>query len=269
MPDLNKIKKRGGKLYLIFSDLDGTLLDTNYKYKEAVPALRVLKQKDIPVIFCSGKTIDEQLVFQDKMGLKYPFIAEDGSVIYIPKGHFKERKGKLMDGYEVILLGVKYKEIKKEINKLSKKYYIRAYCNMTAKEIGKQMGLDLKSAKLAKKRRYSETIIKADKKALQKLKKKFNVVCGGKGIHIFGKKANKGKTVKILTRIYKEQGQVVSIGIGNSYNDEAMLRAVDIAALVKNPDGSWAELKINGIYKAHETGPRGWVEVVKKFVLGE
>jgi mannosyl-3-phosphoglycerate phosphatase family protein len=262
-------KKKGDNLYLIFTDLDGTLLNNNYKYKEAVPVLRILKRKKIPVIFCSGKTIDEQLVFQNKMKLKHPMIVEDGSAIYIPKGYFKGMKGKLMGNYEVILLGVKYKEIKKELEKLSRKYYIRAYCNMSIKEIAKEMGLDLKGAKLAKKRYCSETIIEADKKALQKLKKKFNVVLGGKGIHIFGKNANKGKTVKILTNIYKEYGRVVSIGIGNSYNDEAMLRAVDKATLVKNTNRKWADIKIKGLYKAHGIGPKGWTEAIKKFVLGE
>ena len=48
-----------------------------------------------------------------------------------------------------------------------------------------------------------------------------------------------------------------------------MLKAVDIPALVKNPNGSWVNLKINKLYKAQNIGPKGWAEVVKKFVLGE
>jgi hypothetical protein len=48
-----------------------------------------------------------------------------------------------------------------------------------------------------------------------------------------------------------------------------MLRAVDIPAIVRNTDGNWADLKIEGLYKADGIGPKGWVEVVRKIVLGE
>ncbi|MBZ9573071.1 HAD hydrolase family protein, partial [Patescibacteria group bacterium] len=125
-------------------------------------------------------------------------------------------------------------------------------------------------AKLAKNRDFSETVVEADEKALKELKKKFNVVLGGKFIHIFGKGSDKGKAVKLLTEMYrKDFGNVTTIGIGNSYTDEPMLRAVDISAIVKNPDGNWADLKIDKIHKANGIGPKGWAEVVNKFVLGE
>ncbi|MBW2976950.1 HAD-IIB family hydrolase [Candidatus Woesearchaeota archaeon] len=269
MLNSEKTKKKSDKLYLIFTDLDGTLLDSRYRFKEALPVLRKLKQKQIPVIFCSAKTIGEQKIFQNKMGLRHPLIAEDGSAVYIPKGYFKKRKGELSGNYDVITLGIEYKKIKKELKRLSRRHYIKGYFNMSQKEIAKEMGLDLKGAKLAKKRQYSETLLDADKKALQKLKKRFNVVCGGKGIHVFGKKSHKGKAVKILTNLYKKNASVVSIGIGNSYTDEAMLKYVDIPVLVKNPDRRWARIKIKSLYKARGIGPKGWAEAVKKFVLGE
>jgi mannosyl-3-phosphoglycerate phosphatase family protein len=266
------VKKRGTKVkkinYLIFTDLDGTLLDDNCKFLDAIATLKKLKQKNIPVIFCSGKSFVEENVFRKKMNINHPLITEDGSAIYIPKKYFKNKQGKLKGTYEHIHLGVDYSKIKKVIKKLGQHYHIQSYSNMTAKEVGKEMNLDLESAKRAKNRQLSETIIKADKKALKELKKKFNVVIGGKAIHVYGKNTSKGKTVKILTKIYKEElGKVTTIGIGNSYNDEPMLRAVDKPALVKNTNGKWANIRIAKLYKAKNIGPKGWVEVVKKFVL--
>ena len=41
---------------IIFTDLDGTLLDFRYSYKEAVPALNLIRKKNIPLIICSSKT---------------------------------------------------------------------------------------------------------------------------------------------------------------------------------------------------------------------
>lgn len=262
-----KSQKRGIN-YVIFTDLDGSLLDSNYKFKDALPVLSKLKKNNMPVIFCSGKSFVEENVFRKKMKIEHPFIAEDGSAIYIPKDYFKVKKGKLIGQYRIISLGVGYDKIKREIKRLRKNYYIKSYCNMSAKEVGKEMNLDLQSARRAKNRQFSETIIKADKKALRELKKKFNVVIGGKAIHVYGKKTSKGKTVKILTKIYKqEHGKVFTIGIGNSYNDVPMLRAVDKPVLVKNPNGKWADIKIKGIYRAKGVGPKGWTEAVRKFVL--
>jgi len=253
--------------YVIFTDLDGTLLDENYSYKEALPVLKILRKKKVPIIFCSAKTKAEQEVIRKKMKLDHPFIVENGSAIYIPKGYFGKKVGEVRDKYEVILLGTKIENIRKEIERLKKNYKIKGYGDMTDKEVAEVSGLDLKSARLAKKREFGETLIEVEEEALKELKKKFNVVKGGKFIQVFGKGADKGKSVKILSDMYREFGNITTIGIGNAQNDEKMLEVVDIAAIVKNSDGSWANLKIDKIYKAARIGPAGWVEIIKKFVL--
>lgn len=253
---------------VIFTDLDDTLLDRNYSPGEALPVLKILQKKKVPIIFCTAKTKAEQEVIREELNVKHPFIVENGSAIYIPKGYFGVKKGKLVGGYEVIILGVKFEEVRKEIEKLKKKYKIKSYYDMSAEEVSQVSGLSIEAAKRAKKREFGETIIKADKKSLEELKKKFNVVAGGRFIQVFGKGADKGKAVRILADLYRESNDIITIGIGNSFNDEPMLRAVDIPALVKNPDGKWANLDIKNIYKAKGIGPKGWVEVIKKFVLG-
>ena len=257
------------EIYIIFTDLDGTLLDENYSFEDALSVLNVLKEKRIPIIFCSGKTRVEQELFNNKMGITNPFIVEDGSAIYIPKGYFKERQGEAVDNYEVIVLGTGFEEIRKNIVSLRDKHMIESYYTMSNEAVAKTTGLSLEDAKLAKNKEFSETIVKADEKALDELRKNFNVVIGGRFIHVFGKGADKGRAVKLLTEIYSKFEDVKTIGLGNSYNDEPMLRSVDVPVIVKNPDGNWADLKIEKIYKANGVGPKGWVEVVRKMVLGE
>ncbi len=253
---------------IIFTDLDGTLLDENYSYDYALPTIKKLKKMDVPIIFCSAKTRAEQEVFRAKMEINDPFIVEDGSAIYIPAGYFKKRCGELKNGYEVIVLGVKYEEIVRKVKELRKRYRIESYHFMNVKEVAEVTGLSLELAKLAKMREFSETIVFAEEEALNELRKHFNVVIGGRFIHVYGKNADKGKAVRILTDLYKElYGDVVTVGIGNSYTDEPMLRAVDIPALVKNPD-CWADVNIKNLYKARGIATVGWVEVVERFVLG-
>ncbi len=257
-----------GKHFVVFTDLDGTLLDENYSPGNALNLLNKIKNK-IPVIFCSGKTRAEQEVYLKKFEINHPFIVEDGSAIYIPKGYFPERTGEIYKGYERIILGDKYENIIKDIKKIQKRYKIKGYADLSIEEVAKITGLDLSSAKLAKEREFSETVVEADEEAIEILKDKYNVVIGGRFIHVFGKNADKGKAVKILADLYKKyfNKNIITIGIGNYYTDEPMLRACSIKALVKNPDGGWADIKIPDLFKADGIGPEGWICVIKKFII--
>lgn len=257
------------KHYLIFTDLDDTLLDSNYRYDLAEETLRKLTERNIPIICCSNKTFAEQLVYINKLRIKHPFIVEGGSAIFIPKKYFPEKQGDEVGDYEVIVLGVAFKQIKKEIESLRKNYLVKSYLSMSVEDVAEKMELDLESAERAKNtRQFTETIIEADKRALDALKRKFNVVRGGRALGVLGKGADKGKAVKILTELYKEkQGDLITIGLGNSYNDEPMLRMVDNPVLVRNPDGNWADINIEGLYRTKEIGPRGWCEAINKIIL--
>lgn len=253
---------------VIFTDLDGTLLDENYSCESAIPILDELKRRGIPVIFCSAKTRAEQEVFRKRLKIEDPFIVEDGSAVYLPEGYFGRTVGEIVDGYEVIVLGVKYDVIVKKLDELRRCYRIKSYYFMSDEEVAEVTGLSLEMAKLAKRREFSETVVEIDDEALEELKKDFNVLIGGRFIHIYGKDADKGKAVKILTDLYRSvYGEVVTIGIGNSYTDIPMLKAVDIPALVKNPDG-WIDVDFD-VFKAEGVATKGWVEVVRRFVLGD
>lgn len=243
---------RNNKFYVIFTDLDGTLLDDNYSYKDALSVLKVLKKRKIPLVFCSAKTRAEQEFFQKKMEVNHPFIVENGSAIYIPNKYFRKEKGKKKGDYRVIVLDAQSDKIRKEIKKLQEKYKIETFYDISEKEISKIAGFGLKKAglaKLAKDREFGETIVEASRDVLKELKKKFNVMSGGRFIQVFGKKADKGKAVRILTQMYKEEfGKVITIGLGDSENDKPMLKNVDVPVLIKN-------------------GPKDWAEFIKKFVL--
>ena len=77
------------KDYLIFSDLDGTLLDhNNYTFDQALPALNWIKKKNIPLILASSKTYEEMLHLQSELMIDHPFIFENGSGIHFQKKSF-------------------------------------------------------------------------------------------------------------------------------------------------------------------------------------
>ena len=52
-------------LKIVFTDLDGTLLDHHtYDYSPALPALAKLQEKQIPLVFCTSKTAAEIISFR-------------------------------------------------------------------------------------------------------------------------------------------------------------------------------------------------------------
>ena len=77
------------KKLIIFTDLDGTLLDhKTYAATKARQALLCLKKNNIPLIICTSKTRPEIEFYRQKLRISHPFIAENGGAIFIPKGYF-------------------------------------------------------------------------------------------------------------------------------------------------------------------------------------
>ena len=67
---------------LVFTDLDGTLLDFHTLTGSLRPWLEKLMDEQIPVILCSSKTASEMDDIQQELGLGgLPYIAENGAVI--------------------------------------------------------------------------------------------------------------------------------------------------------------------------------------------
>jgi mannosyl-3-phosphoglycerate phosphatase family protein len=267
---------------LIFTDIDGTLLDENYSWKKAENTLSRLRTKKIPVIFCSAKTRAEQKVLRKEMNIEDPYIVEDGSAVVVPMecplyeiinenlNFLKKYQVKIKWDKEILIkLGVDYKEILNFLEYLNKnkKFNLKFYGNMSIDEVAKVTGLSKKMAKLAMQREFSETVVSWNDEALRVIGEKFTALLGGKFVHVYGKRAGKDRSVEILTGLYTALygEKPVTFGIGNSYTDIPMLRVVDFPAIVKNPDG-WIDAKI-GLYRAKGIATDGWIEFVEGFVL--
>lgn len=62
-----------GQPMVVFTDLDGTLLDHHtYQANEAAEALRLLEARGWPLVFCSSKTFSEQVFFAKRTGSTRP-----------------------------------------------------------------------------------------------------------------------------------------------------------------------------------------------------
>ena len=91
---------------VVFTDLDGTLLDHHsYSWRAALPAMERLAANGIPLVLNSSKTAAEMRELQRAMGLRAPFIAENGAAVVIPAGCLNNPHD------EVVHFGVPHNEL--------------------------------------------------------------------------------------------------------------------------------------------------------------
>jgi len=260
---------------VVFTDLDGTLLHplTN-SYSQALDALRLLQEKGVPIIFCSAKTRSEQQVYRDELGIKDPFIVENGGAIFIPKDYFRLpfTYDKVIKDYFAIELGLPFQEIRQRLKRLQKEAggQIIGFGDMSVEEVARETGLDLRLGELAKQREYSEIVrIEGAKKDIGLLLGRikdlgFSYTLSGKLYEITAGN-DKGKAVQILTALFKLNfGDTVTAGIGDDESDVAMLAAVNLPILVQGQDNRWRKVKVRDIRRVKGIGPEGWSRAIKE-----
>ena len=256
---------------VLLSDLDGTLLDLkSYSFAQSEASVKALKQKGIPIVFCSSKSRVEQEHYREALEISDPFIVENGSAIFIPKGYFSKPipfNTYQTEHYEVIALGKPVSYIREVIHEARTYLSLSFLCyfDISAEEVSMHTGLDLKSSRRAMQREFSETILKGkvNEPFLNFLAQNgLRNIPGSKFQTIISDKADKGKAVDILLALYEnEWGEVKSYGVGDSVNDFEMLQNVDDPYLVQRPGSLWAELDDENIKNVQGVGPEGWNRV--------
>lgn len=261
---------------IVFSDMDGTFLDKDtYSYAKSLPGLSLLKEKNIPVIFCTSKTKSEIEYYLRVLDINNPFISENGGAVFIQKNYFNfDFEYDKANKYYIIELGTPYRELRKALVEIKSKVKstITGFGDMSPSEISKDCGLTEKMAKLSKEKDYDEAFkiegTHEEIKNVLKLIKStgYNYTIGTRYYHIMGN-SDKGKAVLILTKLFKRKyGSVRTIGIGDSQNDLPMLKVVDIPVLVKKADASYQDLELNNLYKSDGIGPIGWTKAINHLI---
>jgi len=226
---------------VLFADLDGALLDEKYSYQTVKPVIDQLLILNTAIVFCSSKTRAEIEFYRRQMGINDPFISENGSAIFIPKGYFKFGYSFTWSShkYNVIELGAAYSAVRGELGKAKEKSAAKiiGFGDMTEKEIAKDSGLPLELAKLAKRREYDEPfrIVEGNEKEVLELitKESYRYTKGGRYFHMLGN-TDKGRAVTLLKGLYaKSFHELITYGIGDSSNDLPMLEMVDIPIFVR------------------------------------
>ena len=268
------------KQWLIFTDLDGSLLDhDNYSYKAAEKVLSKLKADHIPVIFTTSKTRSETLALRKEMKNQHPFIIENGAAVLVPSDYFPEMPKGCYEkqGYWVFEFSQDRQHWLKLLRGLEKKYS-QKFCHfaaMTDTEISKLTGLSVKQAEQANDREYSEPIKwlgeEAEKQAFINELEKLggNLLQGGRFLNLSGNHS-KGKALSWLVQQYLTYSipcDLHTLALGDSENDISMLEAASKACVIRSPVHKPPGLNRNaGYFISEHFGPKGWAQGIEKII---
>lgn len=269
---------RSDKKPVLFTDLDGTLLDhETYSWDAAKPALNRLEERNIPWVLCSSKTRAEMEPLRHGMSHRHPFVVENGGGILIPPGYFTVPfiAHRIAGAYQAIELGTPYPLLRTALGEIALEtgVILRGFGEMEPEEIARRTGLSAEEAERAKAREYDEPFIlegtpKQQQTVLERIASKgFRWTRGGRFYHLTGEN-DKGRAVKILSEIYRRQfGLILTIGLGDGLNDLPLLAAVDRPILVQRPDGSYENaVSLPGLERAEGIGPAGWNRAVLRLL---
>lgn len=265
--------------WLIVTDLDGTLLDHHtYSFSAAKSTLEKLEHLHIPVVINSSKTTREIEQLRIVLNNQHPFIVENGSAILIPQHYFTEQPqhSNLWEQYWEVILGQPRKELINAINDLpgTLRTCFTHYHAMSIADIVEATGLSIQEAKQSADRYYSEPLkLLSTDKQKQVLfnelhKRRIHYTEGGRFIHLMGH-TNKGSASSWLAKLYQNhyEKEVKIIALGDGKNDIDMLKAADIAVIIRSPVNAIPEFDHPCKIISEHYGPQGWAESIEQ-ILG-
>jgi mannosyl-3-phosphoglycerate phosphatase len=264
---------------LVFSDLDGTLLDSDYSFAEAIPALKIIQENDVPLILCSSKTKAEIVHCRKKLNNTHPFISENGGGIFIHENYFKFQisnfKLEAVNDFLLIRLGADYEILRDAMGGLRDEgFQVKGFGDMSIKEVSALSGLKPADAARAKQRFFDEPFVfRGAVSDVENMKKSIQAkglrYTQGEFFHIMGE-SDKGRAVDVLKDLYsKQRGEIIAIALGDSLNDIEMLQRADYPVVIQKQDGSYnSEVisRVKGCIKSGGVGPAGWNRAVLKLL---
>jgi mannosyl-3-phosphoglycerate phosphatase len=252
---------------LIFSDLDGTLLNRErYCWQQALPALKRVAAAGIPLILNSSKTAAEIQVLRRQLDNTDPFVVENGAVVVIPADTFGNHSE------QIIRFGASRTEVLKVL--AEQRAYgarFRGFADMSDNELAQFTGLDSASAALAKEREGTEPLLWEGTEE-ERLRfeaalstENLRLVQGGRFYHAMGI-FDKADGARFLLDKYQEHygnQPVTAIALGDSPTDQQMLEAADIPVVIRGVNSNEVLLpSAKHAMRSLKPGPEGWNECV-------
>lgn len=246
-----------GPPMIIFSDLDGTLLDEHYSFSPARPALSQLKNQGIPLVLATSKTRAELATLQGALGGEPSLIFENGAGLALAQ-----------DGDAAVeIFGPGYAGILERLASLGAVAApFEGFAALGAERVAALTGLDASATAQAMAREASEPgLFHGDAVALKRFRaalapEGLRAVHGGRFLHVMPQRDKVDGLRTLAARLAPGRP---TIALGDGENDRAMLEAADFAVIIPRPDGTHLALKrMERVTLAPAPGPTGWAQAV-------
>lgn len=240
---------------LVFSDLDGTLLDhETYDYAPALPALAALRRIGAGVVLATSKTAAEVAALRSDLGLTdWPAIVENGA------GVLEAEAQTTCDDSD-------YRRIRAILESLPPGF--QGFGDVTVQDVARITGLPPDAAHAAKQRQFSEPgLWKGDAASLDT----FMTAAQAAGLH--GRQGGRFLTFSLRGTKADRMGALIArhapratIALGDAPNDAEMLEAADYGVIVANPHAPPLPLlrgeDTGRIIRTTVPGPQGWSQAM-------
>ena len=255
------------KKILIFTDLDGSLLDKEtFKFDVIKDYFKELVRNGIIIIPNSSKTEAELLDFNEQNNLDLSFITENGSSIHgLNKIHHN-----LPDKIIISRTINEIRNVYEENISLDFKNKTTHILELEIEVQQKILGLPLDKIKLAIKRDHSLPIkfngTEIEKNEFIKIMKNsgLTIQTGGRIMNVCDN-VNKSIAMSRALQLIRKQldDEIITIGVGDNENDIEMIKQTDYPCLVKNDKFDSSLINIDNLIKSSEPSPLGWADVIK------
>ncbi len=265
---------------LLFSDLDGTLLDhETYSFDAARPALHRVQDCGYPLILNTSKTLVEVIDINRALHNTAPMIFENGGAMAFPPGlelPLELPQHEFDAGHAVVRFSPPYAEIRSFIDDQRRQagYQLQGFADLSTDEVSHLTGLALDEAAQAQQRLCSEPFVWQDSEerlgifAEAAQERGLRITRGGRFHHLMGD-TSKASAMLAMADLFTADSSVrpTLVALGDSENDIEMLQHADVAVVVMRPDGSHLDCEgQRKTYKTAEPGPAGWNAAVENWL---
>jgi len=273
---------------LIATDLDGCLLDhATYRHDAAAEALKALRGQQIPLVLVSSKTRAEVAPLAEELGLRTPFIVENGGAVIIPvkrsrcpvgRGGLRRRRRRRARRALTLELGRRHDLLVKDLESIGRETGAgpRGLSSMTVPDVARLTGLPIEAARLALEREYDEPFVLDDASRVDGVRaaaerRGLTVTRGGRFFHLTGRNDKGFALRRLLTFLRRSGRRFETVGLGDAANDCTLLQAVDRPILMPRPDGALDPALVSALPQAERApgpGPQGWNAAVLTVLAG-